>query len=70
MEVIRVAWKGLTIWLHQYGSGLEANANTIIESLVDRLVRTLAHARQKITEPTGIHRSDEQFRHFLPAYSP
>ncbi len=43
-------------------SDLDAHADTIIESLVKRPVRTLAHARQRIVELSGIDRSNEQVR--------
>jgi transposase len=46
-------------------SDLDAHADTIIESLVERPVRTLAHARNRIIELTGIERSNEQVRQFL-----
>lgn len=46
-------------------SDLDAHADTIIDSLVERPVRTLAHARQRIIELTGIDRSNEQVRQFL-----
>jgi transposase len=46
-------------------SDLDAHADAIIESLVECPVRTLAHARQRIIELTGIDRSNEQVRQFL-----
>jgi transposase len=46
-------------------SDLDTYADTIIDSLVERPVRTLALARQRIIELTGIERSNEQVRQFL-----
>lgn len=46
-------------------SQLDCHADEIIESFVQRPVRTLAEAQQRIIELTGIERSREQVRQFL-----
>ncbi len=46
-------------------SDLDSHADAIIDSLVERPVRTLAHARQRIIELTWIERSNEQVRKLL-----
>lgn len=46
-------------------SQLAGHADQIIEALVERPPRTLAEARQRIIELTGVERSREQVRQFL-----
>lgn len=46
-------------------SQLDGHADQIIESFVEQPVRTLAEARQRILDLTGIERSREQVRQFL-----
>jgi transposase len=46
-------------------SDLDAHADTIIESMVEQPVRTLAHASKRFIELTGIERSNEHVRQFL-----